>query len=332
MEKKIDLSIVIVSWNVKDLLKKCLTSIYENSQNISFEIFVVDNASSDGTVQMVKDEFPQVYLIENKKNLGFAKASNQGAKIARGRYLFFLNNDTKIDKKALVKLVEKMQKDKKIGICGCQVRSYDGRRVFHKGIGVDIFGYPIVWKKTFYVEGSALMIRKSLFKKLGGFDDDYFMFHEDIDLCWRCWLLGFKVVAVPSATVYHFVGAASGGRPKFKGQYKTTPLRRFFSEKNNLVTLLKNYETKTLIFILPLYFFVNLLEIFLYLVTLRWEIALLYPRAYLENMLDLKKILGKRAAVKKQRKIPDGEIIKKMYFGSAKFFSFQKVGIPILKG
>jgi GT2 family glycosyltransferase len=238
-----------------------------------------------------------------------------------------LNNDTKAGPDVLTRLVRKMQSDPGIGICGCRISSYDGSKHFHTGLGMDIYGYPIVSEKVFYVEGSCLLIKKELFHKLGGFDEKYLFFHEDIDLAWRVWLSGFKVEADPEALVRHFYGGTAGGRGLKKG-YSTTYFRRYLAERNNIRTLLKNYGLARLFLVLPVYFIFNLAEIALLLLTFNWRAALCYLKAYGWNMIQLPDTLAKRKIIQKSRIVPDSEIIKQMYKGSGKFFIFKKTGVP----
>ena len=322
-------SVIVVNWNGWKWLKEGLDSL-EAQTHKDFETIIVDNNSTDKSVEFVKENYQQAKIIENKSNLGFVIANNNATKIAKGRYLFFLNNDTKIDSNAISELVKRMEESQKIGICGCKMMSYDGERYFHTGIGIDIFGFPVVSNKLFYVEGSALMIRKKLFEKLGGFDLRYFMFHEDIDLAWRAHLLGYKVVALPKAIVYHVYGGTAGGE-MHKGRYKSSYLRRYYSERNNIRTLLKNYQIQTLLFILPLYFLINSSEVFFFLITFKFKIVYLYLKAYAWNFANLRDTLNKRAKTQESRVISDKQLMEKMYFGSGKLIAFLKVGIPVFR-
>lgn len=328
-------SLITVNFNGKKFLENFFVSLKKLDYS-NWEIIFVDNASTDGSVEFIKKLKSSrvkrlIKLVENKGNLGFALANNKAAEMAKGKYLFFLNNDTKIEPKVLLELVNKMEKDQDLAICGCKMMSYSGQKHFHTGIGADIFGYPVVWKKVFYVEGSALMIRRGLFRKLGGFDPKYFMFHEDIDLAWRVWLWGYRVTALSSAVVYHFAGGTAGGGEKVKGKYKSSLLRRYYSERNNIRTLLKNYQTLSLLFVLPLYFLINLAEVLFYLVMFKFKVIYLYLKAYIWNLVNLDDTLEERRKVQKARKVSDKQLMKKMYFGSGKLFAFRKVGIPDFK-
>jgi hypothetical protein len=206
-----DLSIIIINFNTKNLLKNCLDSIFGQTKDINFEVIVVDNGSTDFSQKMVKERFPQVLLVENQKNLGFAKANNQGAKLAKGDYLLFLNSDTLIVDNALYKLVKFAQKNKNLGLCAPTLLLEDGS--FQKGA----FGpEPTLWqltlgrflktKKIAWLSGAALLIKKDLFEKLGGFDENFFMYYEDVDLGKRVREAGYEISVCPEARVIHFLG------------------------------------------------------------------------------------------------------------------------------
>lgn len=319
-------SIITVNFNGRNFLDAFFASL-KNLDYPDIEVIFSDNASSDGSVEYVRQNYPGVRIIENKANLGFCVANNEAAGAARGDYLFFLNNDTKIDPTAVSVLVEAMEADKTIGICGCKMLSYDGKKYFHEGIGLDIFGYPIARGPLFYVEGSALMISKELFLRVRGFDSKYFMFHEDVDLAWRVWLYGYKVTACSRAVVYHMLGASAGGNIK-DGQYKSTFLRRYLSERNNIRTLLKNYGTCFFILFFPWYVFVNLIEVFLFLVLGKPKVVLCYIDAYLWNIRNIKDTLRERFDIQRQRKISDSVIMGKMSVAAGKFFALRQLGIP----
>ncbi len=328
--KQPKVSVITVNYNGRRFLKDFFASLeslcYQNREIIFF-----DNNSRDGSVGYVRENHPQCKIVESKKNLGFAVANNQAVKQATGKYLFFLNNDTKIDATAVSVLVEKMEEDPRIGIGGCRMMTYHGETHLHTGIGMDIFGYPMVWPKTFYIEGSALMIRKKLFEELGGFDAKYFMFHEDIDLAWRVWLSGYQVRAFPKAVVYHYGGGVAGGSPEFKEKYQSSFLRRYQSERNNIRTLLKNYQGRTLTFILPLYLLINLVEILLFLITLKFKVTGFYLKAYRWNLANLGDTFEERKKVQGARKVSDKWLMKKMYLASGKFAAFRILGVPEFK-
>lgn len=324
-------SIITVNYNGRRFLKDFFESI-KNLQYDNIELIFVDNASADASVDYVRQNWPGVKVIDNKENLGFSIANNIAAETANGEYLFFLNNDTKVNSEAVLELVKNMSLNLRLGICGCRMMSYDGRTLFHSGIGVDIFGFPVPSGKAFYAEGSALMIRKQLFEVLGGFDPVYFMFHEDIDLAWRVWLLGYQVSAIPGSIVYHSVGASAGGTALItKGQYKSTYFRRYLSERNNIRTLLKNYGFPAVLFILFAYFLMNLAEMSFFLLFLKPRVVFCYLKAYSWNIIHLKDTLAWRRIIQGKRKISDIEIMSKMNKVIGKLAVFKIVKIPLFE-
>ena len=228
----VNLSIIIVNYNAKDILSQCLNSIYENTKDIDFEIIVIDNNSNDGSSQIIKQKFPQVKLIQNRANLGLTKAQNQGLKEAKARYFLLLNNDTLILPKALNILMEFMDKTPPAGIGGPSI--YDT----NKKLQFSFAWHPknpqllliyILFKKLFiknelkkqnldfnniletdYVSGACLIIRREAIDKIGLMDEGYFVYNEDDDLCLRARQSGWKIYYVPEAKVMHYKGKGGG--------------------------------------------------------------------------------------------------------------------------
>jgi hypothetical protein len=222
-----DVSIVIVNWNTKDFLKKCLDSVYSHINGISFEVLVVDNASSDGSVEMVKNRFLQVRLIINDKNLGFARANNQAIRISNGRYLLLLNSDTVVLKDTILEMVRFMDSHPRAGIAGSKLLNPDAtlqlscyniptlRRVFFEytflsrilpfNSGEIILHFKHNKEKEVgYVSGACFMIRKRLLDEIGLLDERFFMFAEEADLCLRAHKRRWKVFFIPQAEVIHY--------------------------------------------------------------------------------------------------------------------------------
>jgi len=227
------LSIVIVSWNVRDDLAKCIRSIEENAPRDDFEVIVVDNASTDGTAEMVRSDFPGTTLIVNSANRGFAAANNIGIEKSRGLYVLLLNPDTIAHPGSLDALVGFMDDNEDVGVCGPKLLNEDGStqpstRRFPTLRGVlhchTIFRFiPVFrghYKKWFMkdfkydrqrdvdqVMGAALMARRSIVEELGRMDEAFFMYYEEVDLCYRVKQAGWRIVFVPDAVITH-----SGGR------------------------------------------------------------------------------------------------------------------------
>jgi GT2 family glycosyltransferase len=221
-----DLSIIIVNWNTRQLLSQCLRSMIDNLHGMSIESFVVDNGSTDNSVEMVRIEFPEVTLIENHENLGFARANNQAIQHSQGRYILLLNSDAFLSPNAIQKMIQLMEADVSIGIAGaCLVYPDRGYQKAHGPLPnycsevCSLFGLDKLYKakvnsqecqETGWVNGACMLIRKTLLDQIGLLDEVFFMFNEEIDLCNRCHKVGAKVVYVKSAIVIHVEGGSTG--------------------------------------------------------------------------------------------------------------------------
>jgi GT2 family glycosyltransferase len=231
-----DLSIVIVNYNVKYFLEQCLHSVRKASQNISSEIFVVDNNSVDGSCAMIREKFPEVHLIENNENLGFSKANNQAIRLSVGRYILLLNPDTVIEEDTLTRCLDHMEKNPDAGALGVRMingkgnflpeskRSFPTPRIaFYKVFGFSrLFPKSRVFSryhlgfmdenKTNDVEvlpGAFMMLRKTALDKVGLLDEDFFMYGEDIDISYRLMRAGFRNIYFPETTIIHYKGEST---------------------------------------------------------------------------------------------------------------------------
>ncbi len=230
-----DLSIIIVSWNVAELLKACLESIYSSPLNpYTLETIVVDSASSDNSVQMVQSRYPQVKLMPQTENLGFSKCNNIGLKAASGRYLFLLNPDTEIVADALTQMIAYMDANPAVGILGPHTLNSDGttqstrRRFPTLALGF----IESTWLQQFapkslldhyyvtditddavaevdWVQGSALLARREVYAQIGGLDEGYVMYSEEMDWCKRAKTAGWHVVYFGKADIVHHGGKSS---------------------------------------------------------------------------------------------------------------------------
>jgi len=222
-----DLSIIIVSFNTKDFLRKCLFSISQQLFDLS-KVIIVDNRSVDGTPVMIRKDFPSARLIVSKNNAGFAAACNQGAKIARGEILFFLNPDTLIKENIFSKLFESFKQNSKVGVVAPKVILPDGSPqpwAYGKEEGLwqliknKFYQSPNQLTGLDWVSGAALAIRRNIFEKIGGFDENFFMYFEDRDLCQRVKQLGYKIIVLSQAKVIHFGGRSSSSNRTQKEMY-----------------------------------------------------------------------------------------------------------------
>ena len=226
-----DITIVIVNWNTKDLLRDCLESIYKTVRNITFEIIVVDNASYDDSVAMLGEKFPGVRIIENSENRGFAAANNQAFAVMRGRYALLLNTDTVLTEDAVHELFAFMENHDDAAMAGGQLLNSDGSRqnsianfptVLSLLANTSVLEYLFprrfpskryAHKEPLEVEsviGACMLVRKKAMDEVGMFDERYFFFFEETD--WACQMrpAGWKIYHVPSALIYHLQGQSVG--------------------------------------------------------------------------------------------------------------------------
>lgn len=225
-----DISIIIVNYNTRELLENCLESVFRHTSGISFEIILVDNASTDGSVVMVRQQFPSVRVIALEQNIGFGNANNRGVVDASGEYLFFLNSDTLLQDNSVAVLWNFLQENPGCGIAGGNLVNFDGKpihsysivfpgpyadltrffRSFHKVVYGKSWEYNHTGKplSVAYVTGADLMIRRDLFQETGGFDPDFFMYYEETELSVRIKKRGYTIYSVPEAVILHKKGGS----------------------------------------------------------------------------------------------------------------------------
>ncbi len=229
-----DLSVIIVNWNVRDLLQRCLQSVFASPFAGHLEVIVVDNASTDGSVEMVRAEFPQVRLVANAENRGFPAANNQGLALARGRYVLLLNPDTEVLSDALQTMVAFADGHPDVGVVGPKLLNPDGsvqssrRRfpTFATALWESTWLQPYAPRrllKRYYaldrpddeiqdvdwVTGAALMARREAVEQVGPLDEGFFMYSEELDWCRRFRGVGWRAVYLPTAQIVHYVGKSS---------------------------------------------------------------------------------------------------------------------------
>lgn len=225
------ISIIIVSWNTASFLENCLASILANPPTSPFEKWVIDNASTDDSPRMVREKFPQVHLVENRENVGFARANNQAIQRCTGKYILLLNPDTLVASGALQALVDFLDKHPEAGAAGARILKPDGSlqisshprptlsrefwRLFHLDVLSPYAMYPPTkWETTQpqdvdVLAGSCLLLRKEVLDQVGFLDEDYFIYSEEIDLCYRIQRAGWRLYWIPQAEVVHFGGQST---------------------------------------------------------------------------------------------------------------------------
>jgi GT2 family glycosyltransferase len=324
-------SIIIVNWNGKKWLKNCLDSVYSQTYK-KIEVILVDNGSFDESIDYVEKFYPQVKVIKNNSNLGFSKANNLGVEVSMGNLLFFLNNDTILEEDTLEKLLM-FKINNNFEIVGPKLLNEKREDIYNgRNLAIDFLGYLGWGSQIFYIDGCAFLISKNDYNELGGFDERYFAYSEDIDLCWRAQLYGMKLSICEDAIIIHF-GGGSSLQTQFEKNIKfVTPLfRRFEVEKNNLMNLIKNYKLINLLWIIPLFLIQNFFESIFYLITGNFKAFKAVFMAIYWNFVNIKNTLKKREIIQRNRKIGDFAILKKMSFGINKLKALMIVGLPDFK-
>jgi GT2 family glycosyltransferase len=260
--RMLDLTIIIVNWNTRQMLADCLQAVDTTLNNLAYEIIVVDNGSTDGSQAMLGQQFPHVHLVQNYENVGFAKANNQGLTLSRGRYALLLNSDAFVAAGAIQTLVRLADTEARAGILGAQLLNPDGSfQASHtpfpdfwqeflilSGIGRLLFGswYPSRGPEEEkgpqmidYVEGACLLVRREAFEEVGGLDEEYFMYAEEVDWCYTMRENGWQVWYHPDAKVIHIGGGSSQNRrPQRESDLYRSRVRLFRKYHGNRATLL----------------------------------------------------------------------------------------------
>ncbi len=309
-------SIVILNWNGKKFLKDCLTSLSRiNYQPV--EILVVDNNSSDGSVEFVKQKFPQAKLIANRQNYGFAKGNNLGLKAATGEYILFLNNDTVVTPDFLRLMIEDFQQDLTLGCIQPQMRMMTDKTrldeagaylafngfLYHYGYRKDyrLPNYQVP-REIFSAKGACMLIPRKVIAKVGGFDEDFFIFFEETDLCYRIWLAGYTVRYEPRSVIYHLTGGDTVDRYSYSQ-------RIYLTFRNMNCAYLKNFGTRNLLMIFPLFVVMQLGVLFSFILQRRFYLLPPVFKAWGWNIIHLQQTLKKRKIIQHHlRKLADREL------------------------
>ena len=270
-------SIIIPHWNGIDVLSECIDSL-KGSTFDSFEIIVSDNASSDGSQAWIVKNHPDVILLENDNNYGYAGGCNRGVSVAKGEFILFLNNDTIQNPNWLDPLIDRMKGDESIAAIQPKILNYYNRKIFDYAGGsgghMDLFCFPFARgrvflnqeedlgqydnaKRCFWASGTAMIVRKDLFKAAGKFDETFFAHMEEIDLCWRFQAMGYEVWAEPRSVVYHKNAVSLPMH---------THRKYYLNHRNSLLMLFGNYS-------IPVAFYVGFIRLILEFTALGYAIV-----------------------------------------------------------
>lgn len=324
-------SIIVVNFNQRQLTLDCLKSLSKITYP-KYEIILVDNASQDGSVQAIEKKFSKIILVKLATNTGFVGGNNAGIKEARGKYILFLNNDTKVKHGFLEPLVENLIKDEKLGIVQSKIFVMDDPDrldsvisyqtstgfLYHKGyLDKDREEYKN-FQYTFSAKGACMLIKREVLR-LGGFDQEYFAYFEETDLCWRAWAMGYKVGFEPKSIIYHKMGATSS-------KMKSTFIH-YHSFKNRVRTIIKNASVATLLWMLPIHLSACLLLSLYFLISGQSSGSLAILRAILWNIGNLQSTLNLRIKVQKGRKWSDSKIFSQVLKNPSLSFYFHHLSL-----
>ncbi len=323
-------SVIIPHWNGIDVLSECLESLVQ-SQYENLEIIVVDNASTDGSPDWVSQHFPQVKLIENDQNYGYAGGCNRGAKVANGDFLVFLNNDTIQDPDWLTPLADFLNLNPKVVAVQPKILNFFERTKFDYAGGaggwLDVLGFPFArgrvfleqetdegqyngMRPVFWASGTALMVRKTDFESAGRFDETFFAHQEEIDLCWKFRLMGKETWAIPSSVVYHKNAVTL---PMFSRR------KQYLNHRNSLLMVLSNYSLPLTLYMIPIRLALELVAALYAIVRLDLNHLLGIIQAQVWLLAHPHVIWKRRRKVKQIRTVKDKKVLPWLYWGSVVF-------------
>lgn len=298
----VTVSVIVVNWNGKHLLERCLPALLRQSHP-DFEIILVDNGSIDGSAEFVSQRFPEIRLIENPANVGFASANNIAIRIAQGEFIATLNNDTQPEADWLQEITRGMQIDPRIGMCASKMLFYYRPRIINStGICLDKAG--IAWdsrggeedgenqdaiSEVFGPCAGAALYRRRMLEEVGLFDEDFFAYLEDVDLAWRARLMGWRCIYIPTARVYHLHSATGK---------EGSPWKNYLLGRNKIWTILKNYPAPEILLLLPAILFYDLAAVLYGLLTTGDTSSL---RGRVAAWRDAKRVLAKRREIQSKR-------------------------------
>lgn len=330
------MAVIILNWNGKKFLEQFLPAVCAYS-NSTADVYVADNASTDDSIDFLEKNFPQVGIIRNPKNGGFAYGYNASLGQIKAEYYILLNSDVEVTKGWIEPIITLMDSNKKIGAVQPKIKSFTSPEYFEyagaAGGFIDVYGYPFCRgrifdtiekdekqyegeKEIFWATGACLFIRTHLYHELGGFDEDLFSHQEEIDLCWRMKLIGYKVMYCSAAEVMHYGG---GMLPK------SNPFKTYLNFRNNLIILCKNHPSRTLIWKIFVRMVLDGIAAFRFLLMGNSKDTLAILKGHFHFYGSLPKTLRKRKLMKSKDLKPVSciytrSIVKKYFIQNKKYF------------
>ena len=317
---------VIVNYEGGELLLDCIASL--QAQAVA-ETVLVDNGSADGSAAAAAAKFPHVNLVQPGRNTGFAAGANLGAREARAELLFFLNPDIRLPPRSVAAMAARFA-DPRVGVLAPPLLVETSGTVEY-GATVDVIGSPVGLSTPappVYAPGCALMTRADLFRQLGGFDDRYFMFVEDVDYCWRVLLRGLDVTVPAIEPAWHLGGATAPGGYIRQGSLSSTLFRVVLRERNTLAMLLKCYGVPLASIMAPAYVAQSLITAAALAANGHVRTARAIVGGLRWNFRELRRTLELRRRAQVSRRIPDRVIVRRMYRGVWKLHLLRRFGVP----
>ena len=307
-------SIIVTNWNGKHHLDECLTSLKELDYPLELiEIIMFDNGSEDGSVEHVRKKYPFVSIMTSQRNIGAVGAYNTAARQAKMDYLIFLNNDTRVDPDWLGEVAKGFNND--VAVVASKIMNYYKREIYDSAGGRISFigrGYDFNHGRldthetepryTPYACAAALAIDARTFKEIGGFNDTYFIYEDEVDLCWKVWLIGKNVLYVPKAVVYHKFGGTVGGA--------LSAVRIFHGTKNMFCSMLENFELQNLCTALPVSVLFTAAEMLILAIKNDWGKVPVMLKAYAWNFKNISRTLRRRHFIQSRRIVTDRQLKK----------------------
>lgn len=328
------IAVVILNWNGREFLRKFLPSVIANCQK-NVEIIVADNASTDSSIEFLQNNFPQIRIVPNRTNGGFARGYNEALAEVEAEYFILLNSDIEVTSNWIEPVIELMESDKTIAACQPKLRSYHEKEKFEyagaAGGFIDEYGYPFCRGRIFqhieidngqyndateifWATGACMFVRAELYKQFGGLDEDFFAHMEEIDFCWRLKNEGYKIMYCPDSIVYHVGG---GTLPKKSAQ------KTYLNFRNNLALLYKNLPSNLLLPVFAVRFPLDGIAALKFLIDGGFKDFYAVLRAHFYFYSHFTDLHRKRKLLKKSmvQGIYKGNLVKEFYLNKKKLYS-----------